>query len=89
MQRDSASVEVIDLTRETDPEEQPESREGEVEDQLTDLPVLEEAGHRLVPIEEGLITSGQRCVRSLGRIRKPGPYWIPLGVHQGSGDLPR
>ena len=74
------TVEVVDLTLESDEEETPEDR-------AEDLPALEEASP-VAGTSQVRPVSGQLCIRTLGRIIKPGPYPILLGLRQRSAGVP-
>ena len=74
---DRPPLEVVDLTAETEvPTDRAE--EAPAPENVEPLPVREplreidpSAGHRV---------SGQRCIRSLGRIRKTAPYLLRTGM---------
>ena len=76
---DRPPLEVVDLTAETKvPTDQVEDKPAP--ENMEPIPVckpLQEidplAGHRV---------SGQRCIRSLGRIRKTAPYLLRMGMRQ-------
>jgi hypothetical protein len=77
---DRVAKEVIDLTVESDQEE--------VLDRAEDLPALGDLS--LTPgTSQDVPVSGQLCIRSLGRINKPGPYPIPVGSRHRVGGIPR
>ena len=51
-------------------------------------PILRDSDHSLIPIEEGHSVGKQRCICSLGHIKRTGPYWTTAtGVHHGKGEL--
>ena len=51
-------------------------------------PVVRDSDHSLILIEEGHSVGKQRCIRSLGRIKRMGPYWTTAtGVRRGRGEL--
>jgi hypothetical protein len=64
------AAEVVDLTLESD-EEEP--------DRAEDLPSLEEVQSIAGSSQGSGPVSRQLCIRTLGRINKPGPYPVPLG----------
>ena len=74
------AVEVVDLTLESDEEETPE-------DCAEDLPALEEASS-VAGTSQVRPVSGQLCIRTLGRINKPGPYPILLGLRRRIAGVP-
>ena len=77
----SATPEVVDLTLESEDEEEL--------DRTEDLPPLENVASSSRVSQEGSV-SPQLCIRSLGRINKPGPYPIPLGSSRGGSEgVPR
>ena len=77
--KDRPPLEVVNLTAESEvPTDQAE--EAPAPENVEPLPIREPlreidplAGHRV---------SGQRCIRSLGRIRKTAPYLLQTGMHQ-------
>src|SRR6202789_3699233 len=75
------AVEVVDLTLESDEEETPEDR-------AEDLPALEEASPVAGTSQGDSLVSRQLCIRTLGRINKPGPYPIPLGSRRRIAGVP-
>ena len=51
-------------------------------------PVVRDSDRSLIPIEEGHSVGKQRCIRSLGRIKRTSPYWTTAtGVCHGTGEL--
>ena len=70
----SVTPEVVDLTLDSEEEEEVDCAE--------DLPPLENVASSSRLSQEGPV-SRQLCIRSLGRINKPGPYPIPLGSRRG------
>ena len=76
--RDAA--EVVDLTLESDEEETPKDR-------AEDLPALEEASS-VAGTSQVRPVRGQLCIRTLGRINKPGPYPILLGLRRRIAGVP-
>ena len=51
-------------------------------------PVVRDSDHSLTLIEEGHSVGKQRCIRSLGRIKRTSPYWTTAtGVRRGKGEL--
>ena len=51
-------------------------------------PAVRDSDCSLIPIEEGHSVRKQCCIRSLGRIKRTGPYWTTAtGVCRGKGEL--
>jgi hypothetical protein len=78
---DHAAKEVVDLTLESDEEEEV--------DRAEDLPSLEMAPSASGSGQGGPV-SRQLCIRTLGRINKPGPYPVPVEPRRGGSEgVPR
>ena len=51
-------------------------------------PVIRDSDCSLIPIDEGHSVRKQRCIRSLGRLKRTSPYWTTAtGVRRGKGEL--
>ena len=76
-----ATTEVVDLTLDLEEEEEV--------DRAEDLPPLENDAS-FSSTSPGDQVSRQLCIRTLGRIHKPGPYPVPVGSRRGGSEgIPR
>ena len=76
---------VVDLTLDSDSEDSVMPVESIVK---VPRPVPRDSVRSLILIEEGHSVGKQRCIHSLGRIKRTGPYWTTVtGVHCGKGEL--
>ena len=51
-------------------------------------PIVRDSDRSLIPIEEGHSVGKQRCICSLGHMKRTDPYWAAAtGVHCGGGEL--
>ena len=82
----SNEAEVIDLTSDSDREGIATDRETAATKIAEGPSLLREIENPLVPIQAGHSVSGQRCVRTLGRLGRNPPYWIPSGVRFATTD---
>ena len=76
---------VVDLTLDSDSEGSAMPVES-----ITKVPrsAVRDSDHSLILIEEGHSVGKQRCICSLGRIKRTSPYWTTAtGVHCGKGEL--
>ena len=76
---------VVDLTLDSDSEDSAMPVESLAK---VPRPAVRDSNRSLIPIEEGHSVGKQRCIRSLGRIKRTGPYWTTAtGVRPGKGEL--
>ena len=76
---------VVDLTLDSDSEDSAVPVESIAK---VPGPVIRDSDHSLIPIEEGHSVGKQRCIRSLGHIKRTSPYWTTAtGVRCGKGEL--
>ena len=76
---------IVDLTLDLDSEDSAMPVESIVK---VLRPVVRDNDHSLILIEEGHSVEKQCCIRSLGRIKRTGPYWTTVtGVRRGKGEL--
>ena len=76
---------VVDLTLDSDSEDSAMPVES-----IAKVPrsAVRDSDRSLIPIEEGHSVGKQRCIHSLGRIKRTSPYWTTAtGVRRGKGEL--
>ena len=76
---------VVDLTLDSDSEDSAMPVES-----ITKVPepVIRDSDHSIILIDESHSVGKQRCIRSLGRLKRMSPYWTTAtGVRRGKGEL--